>query len=86
MYGLDYPSMGTSPITRIESAIYGGFYKLAWSVAVGWVIFSSCRGYGGKNFIKICFILAWRDKSCMVETEITLKYQLLKNKLQYFSK
>ena len=63
MYGLDTPSMETSPITRIESAIYGGFYKLAWSVAVGWVIFSSCRGYGGKNFLKICFILlAWCDK------------------------
>ena len=34
-------------MSRTASAIYGGFYKPAWALSVGWVIFACCRGYGG---------------------------------------
>ena len=55
-------------MSRTASAIYGGFYKPAWALSVGWVIFACCRGYGGwvneflswsafKPLSKISFIL-----------------------------
>ena len=44
----DYPP---EPLSLAASAVYGGFHRFAWAVAIGWVIFACCRGYGGKIFI-----------------------------------
>ena len=35
------------PLSLAASAIYGGFYRVAWIVAIGWVEFACCRGYRG---------------------------------------
>ena len=48
VYGLDIPNRKCENISALGDAIYGGFYKLAWALSVGWVIFACCRGYGGK--------------------------------------
>ena len=34
-------------LSLAEHSVYGGFHRFAWSVAIGWVIFACCRGYGG---------------------------------------
>jgi len=34
-------------LSLAENSVYGGFHRFAWSVAIGWVIFACCRGYGG---------------------------------------
>ena len=53
VYGIDFPNSGMgigtpeTTMSRTASAIYGGFYKPAWALSVGWVIFACCRGYGG---------------------------------------
>ena len=52
VYGLDVPNhIQCKNFTALGDAIYGGFYKLAWALAVGWVIFACCRGYGGKKIV-----------------------------------
>ena len=48
VYGLNIPNRKCENISALGDAIYGGFYKLAWALSVGWVIFACCRGYGGK--------------------------------------
>ena len=40
------------PFSLAAIAIYGGFHRFAWSVAIGWVAFACCRGYGGKLYTK----------------------------------
>ena len=48
VFGLNLPSTTTGDLpSETATAFYGGFYRLAWAMAVGWVIFASCRGYGG---------------------------------------
>ena len=50
IYGLDIsllPLMETP--SKFENAFYGGFHRAAWAVALGWLIFACCRGYGGKT-------------------------------------
>ena len=36
-------------LSLAASAVYGGFHRFAWAVAIGWVVFACCRGYGGKK-------------------------------------
>ncbi len=48
VYGLNV-KVGMEPPSHAVSVIYGGFHRLAWSLALGWVIFACARGYGGKN-------------------------------------
>ena len=43
IYGLD--PLGQH--NAVENATYGGLNRLAWAVAVGWLIFACSRGYGG---------------------------------------
>ena len=38
-------------LSLAASAVYGGFHRFAWAVAIGWVVFACCRGYGGQIFI-----------------------------------
>ena len=39
-------------LSLAEHSVYGGFHRFAWSVAIGWVIFACCRGYGGIKWKK----------------------------------
>ena len=51
VYGLDIPSHmdeNTAP-SKFINAFYGGFHRTAWGIALGWLIFACCKGYGG-NF------------------------------------
>ena len=40
----------TEKLSLAATAVYGGFHRFAWAVAIGWVVFACCRGYGGKSF------------------------------------
>ena len=50
VYGLNLPESyaGILPSKAVNAA-YGGFHRLAWGIAISWVIFACCRGYGGKK-------------------------------------
>ena len=52
VYGLNLPEYfaGTIPSGAVNAA-YGGFHRLAWGVALSWLIFACCRGYGGERSI-----------------------------------
>jgi len=43
-------------IDEATSVIYGTFHRLAWAVAVGWLIFACSTGYGGP----VNRILSWK--------------------------
>ena len=50
IYGLNLPEVYNGiPLTKEVNYIYGGFHRLAWGVALGWVVFACCRGYGGET-------------------------------------
>jgi len=52
IYGLDFSrALTQKPYPIVSSAFYGGFHRLAWGVALGWVVFACSRGYGGKNLL-----------------------------------
>ena len=74
VYGLTLPDRSAEdgitmlPMDPWPNALYAGFHRLGWSLALGWVIFACCRGYGGwineflswsafKPLSKISFIL-----------------------------
>ena len=44
------------PLSLAANAIYGGFHRFAWAVAIGWVVFACCRGYGGNVEIILKYI------------------------------
>ena len=48
-YGLTpYLDEETGPeMNDFARVFFGSFSRLAWSVAVGWVIFACVKGYGG---------------------------------------
>ena len=53
VYGLNIPKFATGEreeFSMAEKILYGGFHRLAWAIAVAWVIFTCCRGYGGNCF------------------------------------
>jgi len=47
IYGLNFPKRGEQPLSEAANITYGGFHRLAWAMAVGWVVFACARGYGG---------------------------------------
>merc|ERR1712141_360972 len=49
VHGVTLPDIGneTVELSLAANAIYGGFHRFAWALAIGWVIFACCRGYGG---------------------------------------
>ena len=47
VYGLDIHA-GMEPPSIATNVVYGGFHRAAWGLALGWLIFACCRGYGGK--------------------------------------
>ena len=49
VYGFDLTSepVWQRRLSMTENIIYGGFHRLAWAIAVSWVIFACSRGYGG---------------------------------------
>ena len=69
VYGLDIPKrlFENKPLSMTENIIYGGFHRLAWAIAVGWVIFACSRGYGGNHFENVVGV-----KICTVQTTIPL--------------
>ena len=36
-----------NPTSKFVNAFYGGFHRAAWGIALGWLIFACCKGYGG---------------------------------------
>ena len=51
VYGL-YIKIDMEPLSDGLSAFYGGCHRAAWALALGWLIFACCRGYGG-NFLQL---------------------------------
>ena len=54
VYGM-VPYLDESVIPEMNDAIrvtFGAFNRLAWAIAVGWVIFACTNGYGGKFYQK----------------------------------
>lgn len=51
IYGLNLPEVTTGEtLSKAATYAYGGLHRLAWGLAVGWVVFACSRGYGGKRF------------------------------------
>jgi hypothetical protein len=52
IYGLNIPKrfVDQEPLSEVANAMYGGFHRLAWALALGWLVFACCRGYGGDLF------------------------------------
>ena len=54
VYGLNIPERSALPPNNVPTTAaidiaYGGFHRFSWAVAVSWVIFACCRGYGGES-------------------------------------
>ncbi|XP_063957538.1 nose resistant to fluoxetine protein 6-like [Lytechinus pictus] len=60
VYGLysifDHPGMELVPLDKTLNVLYGSIGKLAWTLAMSWVVFSCHHGYGGV----INRFLSWR--------------------------
>ncbi len=33
--------------SEAKNVVYGSFHRLAWGVALGWLVWASVKGYGG---------------------------------------
>ena len=55
VYGLDLPSHmdPNNPTSKFVNAFYGGFHRAAWGIALGWLIFACCKGYGGDVYYNL---------------------------------
>jgi hypothetical protein len=42
VYGIDHDYSNN---TLLEMVLYNGFQRLAWSLAIGWVIFACSKGH-----------------------------------------
>ena len=51
VYGLNI-KIDMEPLSDGLAAFYGGCHRAAWALALGWLIFACCRGYGG-NFLQL---------------------------------
>ena len=54
VYGLNIPERSALPPNNVPTTpaidiAYGGLHRFSWAVAVSWVIFACCRGYGGES-------------------------------------
>ena len=47
VYGLNI-RLDMEALSDVATAFYGGLHRAAWALALGWLIFACCRGYGGK--------------------------------------
>ena len=51
IYGLNLPEVNNfqalQPLSKAAVYMYGGLHRLTWGIAVGWVVFACCRGFGG---------------------------------------
>ena len=68
VYGLGIPKIvsGEKELTMTENVLYGGFHRLGWAIAVSWVIFTCCRGYGGTYcIISLIYRLSPHLKYCV---------------------
>ena len=55
VYGLNIPERSALPPNNVPTTAaidiaYGGLHRFSWAVAVSWVIFACCRGYGGESW------------------------------------
>ena len=48
-----FSDLEKEPLSLAANAVYGGFHRFAWAVAIGWVVFACCRGYGGKLLLNL---------------------------------
>jgi len=57
VYSVDmfqYQSSNSDPSDLAEVS-YNAFSRLAWSLALGWLIFACVHGYAGKNWPEYCY-------------------------------
>ena len=75
VYGLNVPKRYALPPDNVQTTeainiAYGGLSRFSWAVAVSWVIFACCRGYGGvrtskhavlsvQSFLKLFVKIGW---------------------------
>ena len=51
IYGLNMPVLFETglPPSEATNIFYGGLHRLAWAIALAWVIWACAKGYGGET-------------------------------------